>query len=251
MQSIVAMLTETLADISGEADASVERLHAIEQQIERASGLDDMRSLSTSLGNCLTSLRDAAAQQKKGSAATIQRLRGQINAAQTQMSPERPQAGSNGFRSDEIDLIPEPLEMPPETTVNAYVAAFKLQRSEHIASRFGESAKHQMLSLISQSLKTLLGPNDRLLRWKQTSFVMFLSSKETMSEIQSRLSDTVAAVGQHYIEVGKKSALLSVGIDWIVFPQARCPSMDAVFTEVDSFLAAETPVPFVAGRDSR
>ena len=42
---------------------------------------------------------------------------------------------------------------------------------------------------------------------------------------------------QQYIEVGRKSALLSVGVDWIVFPQAGRSSLEAVFTEVDAFLA--------------
>jgi hypothetical protein len=48
--------------------------------------------------------------------------------------------------------------------------------------------------------------------------------------------------GQHYIEVGKKSALLSVGVDWVVFPQAQCLSLDAVFAEVDAFLAGDSRV---------
>jgi len=37
--------------------------------------------------------------------------------------------------------------------------------------------------------------------------------------------------------VGRKSALLSVGVDWIVFPQAGRSSLEEVFTEVDAFLA--------------
>jgi len=248
MQSIVAMLTDTLADVSGQADSSVARLQAIEQQIERASGLDDMRALSASLEGCLASIRDAAAHQRDRSTATVQRLREQISVAQKQMGPER---SYPPLTREEIDLIPEPPETASESVNNAYVAAFKLQRAEHIAIRFGENAKSQMLALISRSLKAVLGPNDRLLRWKGTSFVMFLNSSATLVEIQVRLSDAVAAVGQQYIEVGKKSALLSVGVDWIVFPQSRCPSMDAVFTEVDSFLAAETPANRIKDREMR
>ena len=43
------------------------------------------------------------------------------------------------------------------------------------------------------------------------------------------------------IEVGKNAALLAVGVDWIVFPQARYPSLDVVFEEVDLFLAGTGP----------
>ena len=45
-----------------------------------------------------------------------------------------------------------------------------------------------------------------------------------------------------FVRSADGSALISVGVDWIVFPQAQCSSLDAVFTEVDSFLARETAV---------
>jgi GGDEF domain-containing protein len=242
MQSFVAMLTGTLADVSGQADASVARLQAIEHQIEQVSELDDMKMLSVSLETCLTALRDAAAQHRKASAATVHRLEGQISDTRKRIAPEpAPASPKPGVRPADIDLVPEAAEEDETVVATAYVAAFKLRRADHIAARFGETVKHQMLSLISQSLKTVLGPTDRLLRWKGTSFVMFLSSTASLNEIRTELSEAVARTGQHYIEVGKKSALISVGVDWIVFPQAQCATLDAVFSEVDSFLAAEKP----------
>ncbi len=237
MQSMISMLTDTLADVSGQADASVARLHAIEHQIEVASGLEDMRTLSASLESCLAALREAAAEQRRGSASTVQRLREQIRTAQTRVSPGR---ASPAFDGSDIDLVPEPLEETGEISATAYVAAFKLQRAEHIASRFGDGVKHQMLALISQSLKKVLRSGDRLLRWKGTSFVMFVKSTATLGELRAELAEAVAQTGQHYVEVGKKSALLSIGVDWTVFPQAQCASLDAVFAEVDAFLRSET-----------
>ena len=78
MQTMVAMLTDTVADLSGQTDASVGRLQTIERQIERASGLDDIRSLTASLESCLLAVREAAAEQRSGSAATVRRLQDQI-----------------------------------------------------------------------------------------------------------------------------------------------------------------------------
>lgn len=239
MQNMLAMLTETLADVSGRADASVSRLQKIEKEIERASGLDDVRGLSASLESCLAQLREAAAQEKRSSAAAAQRLRDHIRDAEVRIaSPSKPSSANPA----EIEIEPDIPDEPPEVVATDYVAVFKLQRADHIVMRFGENAKHQMLSLISQNLKSILGPNGRLLRWKGTSFVMFVRSTATLNEMRVVLTETVAKMGQHYIEVGKKSALLSIGVDWIVFPQSQCPSLDAVFSEVDAFLAAE-PAP--------
>jgi GGDEF domain-containing protein len=206
LQSMVAMLTETLADVSGQSDDSVARLQAIEKQIERASGLEDISSVRNNLESCLGALREAANQQKKVSMATVDRLRDHIDIAQHRIEQDRPQAG---LSSAELDLATDMSNDMPEVTATAYVAAFKLQRSDHIGLRFGEVAKHQMLTAVNQSLKSVLGPNDRLLRWKGTSFVMFLHSTSTINEMRVLLSEAVARTGQHYIEVGKKSARIA------------------------------------------
>jgi GGDEF domain-containing protein len=240
MHSMVVMLTQTLADVSGQSDASVGRLQALEQEIEHASGLDDIITLRSSLENCLGAVREVAAQQRKGSGSTLERLQEQIDATQRRIDQDRSPVRSSPHASNaEIDLVPQVSDEVPEAVDTSYVAVFKLQRADHIGIRFGEVAKHQLLSTVSQTLKSVLGPNDRLLRWKGTSFVMFLNSTATINEVKVLLSEAVARTGQHYIEAGKKSALLSVGIDWIVFSQAQCKSLDAVFAEVDSFLAAE------------
>jgi GGDEF domain-containing protein len=237
MQTVVAMLTDTVADLSGQTDASVARLQTIERQIEQASGLDDIRTLSANLESCLVAVREAAAGQRSGSAATVRRLQDHISNAQSRAVQNRT---APPLSKAEIDMVAEPSDDGlPARGSTRYVAVFKLQRAEHIATRFGESARHQMLTLVGQSLKTVLEPDDRLLRWKGTSFVMFLQSTSSMQEIRSRLSDAVAATGRQYIEVGRKSALLSVGVDWMVFPETQCASLDAVFAEVDAFLSTE------------
>jgi GGDEF domain-containing protein len=233
MQSMVAMLTDTVADLSGQTDESVGRLQIIERQIERASELDDIRALSASLESCLLAVREAAAQQRNSSAATVRRLQGQIDFAQARSAQDR---GQPSLNEAEIDFVSELGEALPQPATTRYVAVFKLQRAEHITARFGENTSQQMLLHVGQSLKAVLGADDRLLRWKGNSFVIFLNSTNTIQEVRARLSEAVAATGQHYIEAGRKTALLSVGVDWIVFPEAQCASLDAVFAEVDSFL---------------
>ena len=64
-----------------------------------------------------------------------------------------------------------------------------------------------MLGLIATQLKTAMGSADRLLRWKGTSFVMFINSTETIQDLRLRLGETVAATGHQYVEVRKKSVM--------------------------------------------
>jgi GGDEF domain-containing protein len=166
------MLTETLADVSGQSDASVARLHGIEQQLERASGLDDIRLLRESLASCLTAVKEAAVLQRKATLSTVERLR------------------------DHIDRAPQP---PPSAESRAlsgaetadYAVVFKLQRAEHVLTRFGEAARDQMLSVIDESLKSVAGPKDRLMRWTGPSFVMLISTSDSFQEVRRRLSAAV------------------------------------------------------------
>jgi hypothetical protein len=237
MSSMIAVLTETVVEMSDQTDASVARLQAIEKQVELASGLDDWRTLRANLENCLLALREAAAQQRSHAANIAQRLQQQIGKAQQRTAIE---LRRQSFSDADLDLMPEPSE-DAKSVWTSYVAVFKLQRAEHIASRFGEDVKNQMLSLIGTQLKTTLGPNDRLLRWKGTSFVLFLKTTDPPAKLRRQLSNAMAAIRQQYIDVGSKSALLSVAADWIMFPESQCPSLEAVFAEVDAFLAKGGP----------
>jgi hypothetical protein len=66
---------------------------------------------------------------------------------------------------------------------------------------------------------------------------MFLKSMESIGQVRACLAQLVSILNQQYIEVGSKTSLLSIGADWVVFSQADHPSLEAVFTEVDAFLA--------------
>jgi len=235
MQAILRMLTEALAEFSGRSDASVVHLQDIEKRIEAAYELDDIKTLRSNLQSCLTSLREACAEEKKDASESIQRLKAQLDQAQTQFDAGRSSAPREAGRA------PQPADFEIAAPLESFVAAFKLQHADHIASRFGESVRRDMLAMISKNLKALLGPGDRIVRWKGTSLVVFLYSRSGMKVVRAQLSEAVSSTRQQYINVGSRSALLSVGVDWTVFPQSHFPSLNDVLAEVDKFLAEAVP----------
>jgi len=221
MQAMLAMLTETVADISGQSEASVARLQAVERQIERASRLEDIRELKASLAACLAEVKEAAIQQRNAARATADRLQDHIQKAAVPeaVTTSRGATGAGG---------------------SEYLVAFKLQRAEHILARFGEATVEQMLGLIAEGLKPALGGEDRLVRWNGPSFAMFLRSSESAVALRRRLSAAVLKIGQRYVEAGTNSALLAVGVDWLIFPQAQYPSPEMARAEMEAFLARKT-----------
>jgi hypothetical protein len=223
MQSMVGMLTATIAEISGHADAAVGRLQALERKIEGASNLDDIRKLRAGLAACLAEVKEAALHQRNTTLATIEHLREQIQRA-TRPAEETSAPGEGGA---------------PAPAFSEYLVAFKLQRAEHILARFGEQTLEQMLSLVAAGLKPVQGPQDRLVRRKGFAYIWFVQSMDNLSAVRRRVSAAVTRIGQRYVEAGENSALLAIGVDWLVFPQAHYGSLDDVFAEVDSFLAGK------------
>ena len=220
MQSMVAMLTEAVADISGQSDASVARLQSLERQIERASSLENIRELKASLADCLAEVKEAVVHQRNATRITVERLREHIQRAAVPAGETHATGHGAGAGED-------------------YLVAFKLQRADHILARFGEGTVGQMLALIAEGLKPVAGPEDRLVRWKGPCFVMFLRSTESPLAIRRRLSAAVGKIGQRYVEAGTNSALLAVGVEWLIFPRSQYPSADAALAEVEAFLAGK------------
>ncbi len=225
MQSMVAMLTKTVADVSGQSHAAVARLQEVKRQIERASGLNDIQHLRASLATCLEAVENAAVQQRSATLATVEDLQDHIERA------HRPAAGGAAPSDSERSRV---TQCAPEAE---YLAVFKLHRADHIIARLGKASAEQMSALLGDCLKAAQGPKDHLVRWKGgPSFIELLTSSESELTIRKRLSKAVANVSRCYMEIGTKSALLAVGVDWCIFPLAQYQSPDAAFSEVDWFL---------------
>ena len=221
LQSMLSMMAATVAEISGQSDNSVARLLSIERRIEQASGLEDMRALKNNLAQCLTEVREAVVQQKSATSGTVGRLREQMQSAP---------GGSAAATPDGA---------PVEPGVAEFVAVVRLQRAENVGGRFGERVRDQMLSVMGENLKAACGAEDRLMRWKGASFVMFVKSADGLLAVRRKMASIASKIGQRYVEVGNNSALLAISVDWMVYPQSRYPTLEAVFAEVDTFLAKE------------
>ena len=230
MQAIIRMLTETLTELTGRSDTFSLKLHDIEKRIGRASELDDIKELRLNLKTCLDALRETRAEEKKGSRDVAQRIQSQIETANRRMA----EVTESALR--ELEMAEDKAEPEVAPVEESYVGVFLLQHADHIASRFGESTRREMLALISQNLKAVLGPSDRLVRWRGSALLVFVYSQWGIKGVREQLGKAVSSTSQQYINVGNGPAMLSVGVDWVVVPQSHYSSLNEVFSEVDSFI---------------
>ena len=201
VQAIIQMLMEGLAEASGPSAATT-RLSEVTQRVAGATSLRDLLKLRAEIEASLAALRQHRAQQ----------------------------ARLEEFREQEADGT--------EASADSFVAAFRLQRSELIASRFGRVVLREMLDVVNTNLKPILGPGDRIERWKDVALVVFIRSRSGLYGLRTQISKIVSTVRLQYINVGNRSALLSISLDWTVLSQSgpRHP----LPADIEAFLAGDT-----------
>lgn len=246
LQSIIAMLAETVASISVQKDSSITQLKQIEHQIERASQVEDMRALKASLSDCLAAVREAALQQQSQSSASIERLETQIRSSKAHLAVQAPADGQD------LDLVVNDEPEPQET---GYAAIFLLDRADLISRRYGESVRNEVVSFVRQHFKKMLMPKDRFIRWNGAAFVVLLQRKGTCDDVSAELRSVASLGRSQYFDVGDRSVLLDTSLTWTVVPQADFASPDLFFKAVDDFIkqaaAERNPPPGRAGAPVR
>ena len=227
LQAMISMLTETVASISVQKDSSVEQLKRIEQQIERAAAVEDMRALKSSLGDCLAAVREASRLQQLQSAAAVERLEGQIRTSQARLAvrPEAPEPDEDLVINDE-----------PERQETAYAAIFMLDRADLIARRYGEGVRSEVVAFVRQHFKRMLMPKDRFIRWNGAAFVVLMERQGTCEDVCAELRSVASLGRSQYFDVGDRSVLLDTSLTWTVFPQADFATPDPFFKAVDDFI---------------
>jgi hypothetical protein len=201
MEAIMQVLVDALLEVSGPSPP-IMRLREITQRVASVSALDDLLTVRSDIEACLVALRQSRAEQIR-----IEELR---------------------LREAEDISV----------SVDSFVAVFRLQRAELIASRFGRVVLREMLDVVNTNLKPILGPGDRIERRKDVALVAFIRSRSGLYGLRAQISKIVAAVRLQYINVGSRSALLSIGLDWTVLPQSgpRHP----LPAELEAFLSGDT-----------
>jgi hypothetical protein len=199
LQAIVRMMAQALAETTGPG-ASVTRLREIARGVEGTSELEELAALRGELESCLSVLRQNRA--------------GQTTPPTEPAAMERAPAG------------------------DAYVAAFRLQRAELVASRFGRAVLREMLDVVHTNVKLVLGPADRVQRWKDMAIVAFTYSGSGLYTVRGQFSKVVSTIRLQHINVGNRSAMLSIGLDWTVLPHLGPPNVTP--EEVEAFLSGET-----------
>lgn len=238
LQNIIAMLTETLAAISGGNDRATERLQAIEREIEKATQAEDIKVLKVRLADCLEDLRQAIEQQRRESASLVAQTRAGLDQAVAR--------AANGLSGSGLDPLTElPTRVAAEEALarlrqehrKAYIGLFYVERLQLINSRFGYAAGDQVLIYFAEHLRRNVAREDQIFRWGAAGFVVLFEREMGEEEFHAELSRIASQRLEKTVHIGGRSVLLPVSAHWSMLPIYAEATLEKLVRRIDKFLS--------------
>ena len=238
-QSALALMIEGFIQICADSEAAAQNLRFIERELDKASRLQDIRSLKSQMAGCLAALSRESARQEKG-AEGLQRQIGLHN--------------PGGAIYDPMTGLPGAL--PAESYIRGctssgqqiYVLLVVLKSLDVVNRRHGYSAGDLLISRHAAAIAERLPETGRLFRWHGPSLVAVLPLAESDSAVNAEATRIAAAPSEYLIEQDDRSILLKTVTTWMVLPILR--SSDAIdFSQtLDAFVTdhADRPEPQVS-----
>lgn len=240
-QKMVSMFTDTVSSLSASGERSVSNLKSIEQQIERATIIEDICTLRLRLGECLGTIREEILHQEALSAELLDRVPRSVktNRTASECSADR----SSEPKCDPVTGFPMQKE--------AEAALFNALQSDHasfavpivakgvdrVYAQLGNNVGDSVLHKFSERLLSLSNKGDRIFRWHGPSFVAVLKRSTTATEVKRELDHLSMVRFDDPIEVGDRLTWLPVFASWSVI--AVIPPVSSVLSRINEFTTVE------------
>jgi len=245
LRGMVGMLTDTVTQCSSASDRSKHRLQAIEHRLEKAQAIEDIRLLKLQLAECLESLREESAEQRKEWEGQIHSLSSGLAAARKTLSRESETAepgGGSGGRGDHLTGLPrrqeamEALSQAMDKAQHQFAVLFVVDRVDSANSRFGFGVGDQMLLSWQQLLHTWFGDAARIFRWSGPAFLMLLQREAPPARVRAEVAQSCSNRQEKLFNVGNRSVLMVIAASHLVMPLAEFQSVETLALRADTFV---------------
>ena len=206
LQSMIAMLSETIASVSACSQAALDPLHTFTKRIEQATLSQDLGPVKKELAEALQGLREHAARVRERTSEVTTNLERRLQEPQARVAAH---AGSMSH-AGEWD-IPQDDSTPSTPVKRRFAAVLLVEHLLAITHRDGEQVRNRLLLEIGRKLKARLRPGDRLLRWKSGTFVLIMEREAaSLAEVRSEVRSATDVGSDIYIDTGSRSILMPV-----------------------------------------
>lgn len=245
LQKMVSAFTDLVTAISIASGNHVAQLRDLEKQIAKASAMEEFRSLSVRLSDCLKALREDNLRQRERADQNLVELRKELDSSSSR-APSEHTAGPK-TAVDTLSGLPlraqanEALEAAIESGDRGFIAIFVVDRVHLINGRFGYAVGDQMLLLFHQHLAQNLKDRDQLFRWTGPVFLALLKRPNLPDAVRAEVKRLHGVKLETTVQVGARSILLPVAGTSSVFSLFDFDTAASVVQKVDAFVAGQVP----------
>jgi len=232
LQSMLAMLTQAMSQIVALSEGSVARLHDLQERIEHAVQIEDVRLLKERLSDCLESIRVEVARQRDEAGQLVSGLKQALQETQERHSRDTP-SGDSG-PGDPLTGLPVKADAKLAIAAacgpgsHVYAGMFVVDRIQSIQTRYGSRTADQALLCFLQYLSQALAPADKFFRWDDLSFLVLIERREPADLVRGELSKAIARRSEHTFHVNGRAVVLQLSSTWTVLPLCEHTSAEIV-----------------------
>lgn len=236
MQAMIAMMAGAIKFLAASSQAGVDELHAVEQSLESASRIDDIREVRLKLSDCLAAVKNETVRLRDESQKQIQVLEKTIESANINMFPVSDEVdAATGLRgrSQAERMIASHIREGKTVTI----ALFLVDRLAAINLRFGRKAGDEVLRMAAQHLKKSLPQECAPFRWSGPSFLVLIGSAQAAKVTERDIRKIAATRLEKNIESANRSVLLPVSCSVIMEKIEPGDAHEEVCSTLDDFAA--------------
>lgn len=239
-QKMVSMFTETVSSFGASGQRSVTNLRDIEQQIERATVIEDIRTLRLRLGQCLGTIREEIDRQETLAVELLAPVSQSSETSPTKTEDDL--APGSEVKNDPVTGFPTVNEAEAALSHGlqsghpSFAVAIVAKGANAIYSHLGRKVGDDILHEFSERLQFLSRNGDRIFRWRGHGFVAILRRSTTVAQVKRELSSLSAVRLDDPIEVGERLTWMPVSAAWDVI--AVVPPLSSLLQSINEFIAS-------------
>jgi GGDEF domain-containing protein len=241
LQTMVGMLSQTIVNIGAASERTSTHLQDIEKQIERASAVNDLRTLKQRLAECLENVRAEVKRQKAESSSSIAGLQGELARSQERVKIARREAEIDPLTGlpdrGTAEVVLDELGAQPD---DSFVVTIVVDRLELIVGRFGMEAHDQAILAVNELIAASLQKADRVFRWSDAALLALVRRPGRLDQVRQEISQIASVRTDVPVRMGTRIIRLPVGITWAIFPMSA--SARFMSHKIDAFIVSQAQI---------
>jgi hypothetical protein len=222
---ILMTLSEALLLLAAGSTRTVGRLKQLEVSLERATSLNDMASLKSTLADLLALVREEARQERTASQRERNALEQQVKQIRTETAWLRSDLPGREEAVTMLERLSQSTS-PPEFP-QFCVVVFVLGRLKEIIRRYGDSSANDLVAELVHKRINFPERDPIAFRWSAETVLICLRWTDGLEKLNALIEPQIGNPFEHRIFLGARVAVLRVGLHWVVLP-VRTPAVSLV-----------------------